>query len=822
MGSGVRSRMLVWLVLVVLPSIGVGFFTVSLLDTRLSDRIESDLANARRLEAARINDALARYVDDAASLAAGPHVIDFVSGVTKVRAGQSDEPVGGYDGFDVIDPAANEPLAQLTLALQNKALTTGSEVTELQLVGPDRSVYGQTPAFEWEPYDDQLVASVLADGQTRFGNAFRASSGDDRLGLVAPVIANDEVVGALVLETRLGPIVDLVVEHEGFGQTSEAHIAQPTPQGDAEFITLLRFERDAAFSKVVPAAAGLPINESLSSPTGQVIRSPDYRAVDSVLAIETIEATGWGLVVKIDAAEAYAPATEVRQAVTVAGLLTVAGMVVCTAVLLNPLARRLRTVSVAATQIAAGRYDSRIDDRSADEIGDLARSIDQLAADLDTDIRMRTLVEDRLRHEATHDGLTGLHNRHFATHHLEQLSGPWSVLFLDLDDFKTINDTHGHSAGDEVLQAVAERLTNVAPDGATVARWGGDEFVLVAVDIPDAQQLAHEVKRAFTAPVTTSAGEIAVRCSIGVASSTDGSQSTDLVLREADSAMFADKRRAGMGRRAWSSTERMVATAIDDGRLEAWLQPILTADLNFGTLAGAEALARIRTPDGEVVFPGDFLPAITSSDLAAEIDTTIAGLAAKSVGSWLRQGLIDTDFHLSVNMGRASLRGTDVVGRLGDRLHAAGLPGPMLVAEISETASEVDLELIRGLTGLGIAIAIDDVGISNSNFDRLLQLRPAFAKIDRRWLRSGDDENIVLQTLADVCLALGLPLVAEGIETPAQHLVASQIGCCRVQGFLFGRAVPAAEFAGTWLAQAEAKGGDGSLQEAHRAILRSA
>lgn len=136
---------------------------------------------------------------------------------------------------------------------------------------------------------------------------------DDRLGLIAPITnPAGTVVGALVLETRLGPIVDLVEEYEGSGETSEAHIAQPTTEGDAEFITLLRFERDAAYSVVVPATKGLPINQSLLSPDGNVVCSPNYRSIDSVLAIETIDATGWGLVVKIDASEAFAPAREVQ------------------------------------------------------------------------------------------------------------------------------------------------------------------------------------------------------------------------------------------------------------------------------------------------------------------------------------------------------------------------------------------------------------------------------------------------------------------------------------------------------------------------------
>ncbi len=805
--------MLAWLALVVLPSICVGWFTVSLVGDRLSERVEANLANVRRLEAARINDELAGYAEDAVSLAAGPHVIDFVGGVTSARADVDARPdvIGGYDGFDVVDPEAERPLTQLAEALQNKARTTGSEAVELRLVGTDGRVYGQTPGFEWSPYDPTVLDKAMAEGRPVFGNAFRTAAGDERLGLVTPIVAEDgDVVGALLLETNLGPIVDLVVEHEGFGETSEAHIAQPTAEGDAEFITLLRFERDAAFNKVVPAETGLPINLSLLSPGGRVVRSPDYRGIESVLAIETLESTGWGLVLKIDTSEAFAPVAEVRRAIMWAGILTVFLIIVGSAVVLNPLGRRLRRLSLAATQIAAGQHHSSIDDQTTDEIGEVARSIDQLAADLATDIEMRTIAERKLRHQATHDNLTGIHNRNYATQQIEQLSDTWSVLFLDLDAFKHINDTHGHRVGDEVLQAVAARLSHATAAGTTVARWGGDEFVVIlpAIDSDQAKPILQQVENLFRTPVSTSAGELTVYCSIGLATSEADDNSVDDLMHRADSAMFAEK--PGPTRRpAWSPTERTIMTALQEDRIETWFQPIFASAEAGTTLVGAEALVRLRTPEMRFVVPGDFLPAINNPQIARDLDERVTRQAATVTADWFRSGLLDPDFQVSVNVGSASSRYPDLAQSFIKTLQLSGLPPRMLVAEISETAGEVNADVLHELRELGISIAIDDIGISHSNFDRILQIRPRYAKLDRRWMTTDHDEIIVLSSLVEACQALELNLVAEGIETPGQYQLIEHLGVGFVQGFLFGKAVPGDEFVDTWLRQSVRQGASG-------------
>lgn len=552
MRRGIRLALSIWLGLVILPIVLAGVFAIQVIDARLSDRITADLANAQRLEVARIEDALRIYQRDARVLASGKHVIDFVEKIELHLSGELAEStlIGGYDGFSPIDPNASLPLQQLAMDLQKKASSVGSEVVELHIVDTQGQILGATGGFSWIPYDDELITRALSSASSLFGNAFRTAAGEDQLGLVEPIF-NDraQVIGALVLEMRLGTIVDLVVEHEGFGDTSESHIAQPDRNGNAEFITLMRFRRNAAFNLVVPKTKNLPINWSLESPIAQVVRSPDYRNEDSILAIKTIAATGWGLVVKIDAAEAFAPVAEIRRVIAVACFAAVIVVMLGWGLYLHPLAKRLQKAALAANKLSKGDYNSLIADTSKDEIGDMARSIDRLATDLQHDIHLRASAERQLLHQATHDELTGLHNRKFANDFILEYGEKCrttavTVFFLDLDGFKSINDTQGHAIGDEVLVVVASRLCACVSDSGVLARWGGDEFVLISPGMSDTHRLimAKSLRHLFHEPIDTSMGNQIIGCSIGIASS-DENTTIAKVLHTADAQMYADKQR---------------------------------------------------------------------------------------------------------------------------------------------------------------------------------------------------------------------------------------------------------------------------------------
>ncbi len=821
MQLGIRAKLLLWLVLVILPIAAASSFAVKVIDARISERIGADLENTRRLEAARIADVLKSYQHVAESLAENRHVTQFVGDLVSQRARRLPETtvIGGIDGFEVIDPDQSAPLQQLVESLQGEAALQGSEVVELMLLDTAAQPLGATAGFTWQPEDPTLIERVLKSGDSEFGDAFRNPAGADRLGIVAPVFDRDHsVVAVMLLEARLGPVVNLVAKHEGFGATSEAHIVQRTPAGDARFITPLRFSRGAAFTRIVPKAKASTANRSLASPHGAVELGKDYRGERSVLAYETLPLTGWGLVVKVDAAEAFAPVAEVRSVIVLASLVTMAIVVLGWMAFLHPIAIRLQKASRAAERVANGEFLMPLDDCKADEIGDMSRSIDSLAADLDADIRMRAIVEERLHYQAMHDELTGLFNRKHANQVIRQLdatgqAGRVSILFLDLDGFKHINDRYGHAAGDEVLVTVARRLGAVVRQEDTLARWGGDEFVVILPDSLPQQidELARRIRCLFAESVMTSFGRHLLGCSIGLASAgTD--QSLAHVLATADERMYAEKRTRSPDSIPPSTVTNEVQLALEEDRLDVWYQPILeTGGASGKTLIGAEALVRLRNRHGGIVTPGEFLDDIRNRAISRDLDRCVLNTALAALARWRRCGMVDKDFRLSVNMIGQTLRDPGLFCEVRDSLERYAVPATALILEVSERAETIDELMLLRLRMLGVHIALDDVGMHHSNLDRLVRLQPDSVKIDRNWLRdpSGSPDGdlfghnnqhtrIVLPKLIDICRLMGLSITAEGVESASQFEMMHELGVTVIQGYLFDRPRPGTHFIARW------------------------
>ena len=799
---GIRAKLLLCLLSVLVPLIVTSGFSIHLFDQQLTERVEMTLLNDQRLEAARINNILADYRQDASSLADSDHIKRFLGELHAIEQGYlpKNHVIGGVDGFEAVNPVARHPLHELATRLILKAGTQVSEIVELRIINLDGKVLGQTDGYSWVPTDTSLIQGVIETSRTTFGDAFL--SGDEaRLGLVTPIKAMDgQIVGSLLLETRLGPVVDLVSEHQGVGYSSEGHIAQATIDGDAQFLTPLRFDRNAAFEKIVPDSIGLPINHSLKAPVAKIIHANDYRGVESILAIGTIPETGWGLVVKLDAEEAFLPVNKLRRSMTLAAMLSIAVVLAGYLLYLHPLAKRLRRNATAAQLIMGGDLTTRIGDKAGDEIGDAARSIDRLANDLQADQKKRIVIEDRLRHQALHDDLTGLYNRKHANSIIRSLSTDSvttdSVMFLDLDGFKSVNDQYGHGIGDDVLVIVAQRLTSMIPDSATLARWGGDEFVIILPDTENqaAADMATHIHRAFEVPVKTDAGKHVIACSIGLATSTDGRGLND-VLTDADTLMYEQKKMRQTRHGSMSMASKAVDRALLENRIELWYQPIVTVDASGQIkLRGAEALVRLRTKDGAIVLPNDFLGGIRKQPLGHELDKYVIDSTLQSVSRWRDAGMVDSDFTVSLNLTGETLRNPSCVSLLTDALNDNCLARQQLIIEISEDTESLDPQLISQLKATGIKVALDDVGLHHSNLDRLINLAPDSAKIDRRWM----SDNIVLPRLVGICQQMDIEVVAEGVEKSEQLDMLKSLSVTMFQGYLFDKPAPAIQFISRW------------------------
>ena len=434
------------------------------------------------------------------------------------------------------------------------------------------------------------------------------------------------------------------------------------------------------------------------------------------------------------------------------------------------------------------------------------------------DVTERAELEARLAHQAFHDPLTGLANRTLlrdrVRHSLarqERRPDRVAVLFLDLDDFKTVNDSLGHAAGDRLLCTVAERLLNATRGCDTVARLGGDEFA-VLLDATrgdeDAIAVAGRVLVALTAPIQLDGAEVAVAASIGIARAGDD-DGADELLRNADVAMYRAKQRGKSGYEIFApemhaalldrlALEADLRRALADGTCEEFrvhYQPIVR--LAEGRISGMEALVRWQHPRRGLVAPADFIPSAESTGLIVPLGRWVLGEACRQMVRWQERGAVAPDgaaLTLTVNLSGRQLQHPDLVRDVADALAASGLVPSSLVLEITETVimrdTEANLATLHALRALGVRLAIDDFGTGYSSLAYLKRFPIDILKIDKAFVDGvgrGGSEAALARTIVALGDTLALRCVAEGIEMDEQREHLQSIGCEFGQGYLFAR-----------------------------------
>ena len=433
------------------------------------------------------------------------------------------------------------------------------------------------------------------------------------------------------------------------------------------------------------------------------------------------------------------------------------------------------------------------------------------------DLSERKKLEESLRHQATHDELTGLPNRWLFQLQLKQAlsraerSGQHvAVLFIDLDHFKTINDTFGHATGDALLVQASRRIQGLLRASDTLARMGGDEFAVMLPDVNQADE-AVSVALKILSCLQESFGlpdqQVYSGASIGLAYYPDDARDSDTLLRYADMAMYQAKQ-AGRGAYACYSQEMdrrthedmllhaRLKTAIGEQLLDLHFQP--QVDLRDGRLEGAEALLRWNDPVLGVVGPDRFIPLAEATGLILPLSDWVLESACGQIAVWQRAG---TPLRLSVNVSAHQLH----QGQLGDKVRTAlartGAHARWLELEITESVAMTQprqaLEQLRALVELGCTISLDDFGTGYSSLAYLKTLPVSKIKIDQSFVRDiTDDPNddIIVQTIIGMAHNLGLEVIAEGVETEAQRDRLALYGCTTCQGYLFHRPLPLHEF----------------------------
>lgn len=436
---------------------------------------------------------------------------------------------------------------------------------------------------------------------------------------------------------------------------------------------------------------------------------------------------------------------------------------------------------------------------------------------LEHSLALLTQVKEELQHRAHHDELTGLANRAFfrervwrALRETRRTDGRMAVMFIDIDDFKVINDSIGHLAGDKVLRTIARRLREHCDPDATIARLGGDEFGVLSKNLDgtqDAEQAARRILASIGAPMRVEGEDVTVHASIGIAFGKYGVSASE-VLENADVAMYAAKNRGTdciqvfetklhSDVRTHFRLRHQLDVAVPDEEFRLAFQPMV--DLHQGRLVGFEALLRWSHPGRGLLMPNAFLKLAEDSGRIHEIGRWVMWEALRRAEEWRRILGRDSDFSIAVNISASELDEADLVEEVGAALAARGVLPRTLTLEITEsTLMEAAAERLDELRQLGVRLAIDDFGTGYSSLASLYQMPVDILKIDRLFVDglgsndpSEEDAGPFVNTIVGLGRVLGLEIIAEGIETRAQLSRLRDIGCELGQGFYFDKPLTA-------------------------------
>ena len=428
------------------------------------------------------------------------------------------------------------------------------------------------------------------------------------------------------------------------------------------------------------------------------------------------------------------------------------------------------------------------------------------------DITERRRADEKIAHLAHYDGLTELPNRILFRERLEQSIKAirpgelLAVLYIDIDEFKSVNDALGHPIGDELLKGVADRLRGCLKETDVAARLGGDEFAVIQTAIKDRSEttrLVDEIHSAIRQPLECMGHLITTDASIGIALAPGDGVELDQLLKNADLALYGakgDGRRtyrffeAGMDERARvrRSLELDLRQAISDGSLETYYQPVV--NLEDGKISSCEALLRWRHPERGMISPAEFIPIAEDSGLINQLGLWVLNTACAEAVTW------PDHVRVAVNVSPVQFRSPSLALHVAAALASSGLPASRLELEITEAVlirdDEAALDMLHQLRKLGVRIALDDFGTGYSSLSYLQRFPFDKIKIDRSFIRDiagpGASSSIV-QAVMNIAAASDMTTTAEGVETEQQRNLLYILGCTEMQGFLFSPAIPATE-----------------------------
>jgi diguanylate cyclase (GGDEF)-like protein len=508
-----------------------------------------------------------------------------------------------------------------------------------------------------------------------------------------------------------------------------------------------------------------------------------------------------------------------RATLTLAALQVLVGALALLAILTQRLLKPIQRLKQLASDIASRADVAPVAWDRADELGQLGHHLNEVHSQIDGLFDQLESQKSELEKIALHDGLTNLPNRALfreltrgAVAAAERDGGKVALLFIDLDHFKAVNDTMGHAAGDALLLEVARRLKAGVRASDVVCRHSGDEFTVLLRDASQIDELAATADRLLKAveqPVSLGRRDVQVTASIGIALYPDDADGADTLVQHADTAMYVAKHlgkarysffRAEFNQKLLATVqlERELKQALQQDEFVLFYQP--QTDAADGTLVGCEALIRWNHPQRGLVLPGEFIAAAEASALIGDLGAWTIRAACAQISRWRTQGVQFGS--IAVNVSALEFRNHRLVDTLTRAMDDFGVQPHELEIEITESVLMTDTDttqrIVEKLHALGLRLAVDDFGTGYSSLAYLKRLRPSKIKIDRSFVKGlPDDENdrVLVRAVVQLAGALGIRVVAEGVETDAQRQFLHHSGCQVLQGYLLGRPMPADDFA---------------------------
>ena len=445
------------------------------------------------------------------------------------------------------------------------------------------------------------------------------------------------------------------------------------------------------------------------------------------------------------------------------------------------------------------------------------------------DITERREAQSRVEFLATHDEMTGLVNRTLFNELLRNAIARdrryrrrFAVLFVDLDRFKIINDSLGHEGGDQLLKEMAARLKGNVRESDVLARFGGDEFVLLAQEVPDRQTaalIARNLLLLTMRPVRICGQQCRVTASIGIAMFPDDAEDANALMKHADMAMYHAKEEGKNGYQFYSpllgavSEKRLqFETGLREavGRGEMTLHYQAKVDIGSGEIRGVEALLRWSHPEFGDVSPAQFIPIAEESGLIVPLGLWAMQQACMQTVAWIRQGM--PPLSMAVNLSPRQFLDPQLVESIRRVLEETGMPPNLLELEITENVMLHDIEgairKLMAIRNLGVRLAVDDFGTGYSSFSQLKRFPIDALKIDRSFIRgipTDKDDMAITEAILALGKTLGVTIVAEGVETVEQQTFLLRHACHEMQGFYFSRPIPPEQFAEFYRAHADAR-----------------